>query len=160
MQTLREIVISTSQLASPPWCQSLASSILTALLFPSLRSDVRPQSSISRIIKICKFQKRSSLLSEGAKRRDALLNLSSTNPKMGAVTHNRRQEIKFLCSKVRQLLSKGMSTLSDSRYLPGARKLNIQHRLKRKWIISFSVSTSRGRWSTLVRQFLILLFRW
>jgi hypothetical protein len=150
MQTLRGIVTSTSLLACHPWCQSLASSKLIAMLFLSLRSDVRPLSSISRIINICKSQKRSNCWSEGVKRRDALLNLLSTDHKMGAATHNRRWEIKVQGSKVRQVLSIGTTTHLDSRYPPGVQNLNIQPRLKWKWIISFNVSASRGRWSTLV----------
>jgi hypothetical protein len=151
MQTLRGIVTSISLLVCRPWFQSLASCILIVPLFPSLRSDVRPLSSISRIINICKFQKRSSCKSEGVKRRDALLNQLSTDRKiMGAATHNRKWEIKVQGIKVRQLQSTGMTTHSDSRYLPGVQNLNIQPRLKWKWIISFNVSASRGRWSTLV----------
>jgi hypothetical protein len=151
MQTLRGIVTSISLLVCRPWFQSLASCILIVPLFPSLRSDVRPLSSISRIINICKFQKRSSCKSEGEKRRDALLNQLSTDRKiMGAATHNRKWEIKVQGIKVRQLQSTGMTTHSDSRYLPGVQNLNIQPRLKWKWIISFNVSASRGRWSTLV----------
>ena len=154
MQTLRETATSTSLLACRPWCLNLASSILKALLFPRLRSDVRPLSLISRIISICKSQKRSSIRSEAAKRRDALLNLWSTDPKMGAATHNRKWEIKVQARIARQPLSTGTTTLSGSRYPPGAPKINIQPRLKPKWIISFNVSASRGRWSTLVSLFL------
>ena len=159
MQMLRGTVTLTSLLACRPWCLSLASSTLRALLSPRLRNDVRPLSLISRTISICKSQKRSSLRSEAVKRRDALLNLWSTDRKTGAATHNLKWEIKVQVSIARQLLSTGTTTLSGSRYPPGAPKLNIQPRLKPKWIISFNVSASRGRWSTLVSPFSYLIYR-
>ena len=159
METLRGTATSTSLLACRPWCLSLASSILRALLSPRLRSVVRPLSSISRKISICKSQKRSSQRSEAVKRRDTLLNLWSTDRKTEAATHNRKWEIKVQVSIVKQLLSTGTTTLSGSRYPPGVPKLNIQYRPKPKWIISFNVSALRGRLSTLVSPFSSLFFR-